>query len=164
MSRTNAFSWWSWWCWRWRRRRCAFSMYSVWPPSRGHSWASLRPWKTALSTDRVRRLASAPTRSRPWKFTRRPPPHRKRILSRSHRRLFTFQISSNSGPGCLGRMRGLSATDCDHFKVTSLHCPTHRLRLSFLKLGHSLPKRDFVGDTDHIFLFWGILDAENKEN
>ena len=92
------------------------------------------------------------------------PPHGKRILSRSRRRLFTFQISSNSGPGCLGRMRGLSATDCDHFKVTSLHCPTHRLRLSFLKLGHSLPKRDFVGDTDHIFLFWGILDAEKKES
>ena len=63
----------SWWCWRWwwRRRRCAFWMYSVWPPSRGHSWASLRPWKTALSTDRVRSPASARTRSRPWKFTRR---------------------------------------------------------------------------------------------
>ena len=53
-----------------------------------------------------------------------PPPHGKRILSwsRSRRRLFTFQISSNSGPGCLGRMGGLSATGCVYFKVTGLHC------------------------------------------
>ena len=69
MSKTKTFSWSSCWGWWWWRRRCAFSMYSVWPPSRGHSWASLRPWKTALSTDRVRTLASARTRSRPWKFT-----------------------------------------------------------------------------------------------